>query len=374
VPREIMLHFWKGMQERDINNLGYRTAVRDDGAGASPGDAWRFPRKGGQPVDNSPSWRRDSGGGSKKGGNQPKKDKETLKAGANSWASRVKASKTAEEELARNTRSLLNKICPENTERITERLAETQVNTIEEMELVISIIFGKVTDDPHYCETYVDMIHRLQKAYPEFPPSEDGQQPCTFRRMLVNQCQDKFEIMMEAPEIPESIVARADEQEIKDFLIKQKRASIATMKFIGYLFLRQLLAAAVIRQVVGDLLNNEPPEMQVEYALELLQVVGKRFEETDKDKAQLSIILDRLNALKKQNGSDGKALLSKRVCFKITDLVDLRSAGWKEKGFKEVAKKIEEVHEQADREERAEQANSRNRGGHGGGGGYRGHR
>merc|ERR1719453_2759598 len=117
---------------------------------------------------------------------------------------------------------------------------------------------------------------------------------------------------MEAPEVPESIAAAKDEQEIKEFLIKQKRASIATMKFIGYLFLRQLLAAAVIRQVVGDLLNNEPPEMQVEYALELLQVVGKKFEETDKDKHQLSIILDRLNALKTMKGADGKSVLSKR--------------------------------------------------------------
>merc|ERR1712070_449911 len=96
---------------------------------------------------------------------------------------------------------------------------------------------------------------------------------------------------------------KMEPEELKEFLIKQKRSALATMKFIGHLFLRQLLAAAVIRQVVGDLLNNEPPELQVEYALELLQAVGPRFEETEKDKHQLSIILDRLNALKVMKGA-----------------------------------------------------------------------
>merc|ERR1719487_1130659 len=101
------------------------------------------------------------------------------------------------------------------------------------------------------------------------------------------------------------------------------------MKFIGHLFVRQLLAAAVIKTVVGDLLNGEPPELQVEYALELLQAVGKVFDGTEKDKAQLTIILNRLNDLKSMKGADGKQCLSKRVQFMIDDLADLRSNGWK---------------------------------------------
>jgi len=201
-----------------------------------------------------------------------------------------------------------------------------------------------------------------------------GAQPTTFRRMLVNTCQDKFEDMMIAEETDEQREKKEkmDPEELKEYMIKQKRSALATMKFIGHLFLRQLLAAAVIRQVVGDLLNNEPPELQVEYALELLQAVGPRFEETEKDKHQLSIILDRLNALKVMKGADGKACLSKRVQFQIQDLVDLRANKWKGRGFKETAKTMDEVREQAEAEEHAQ--NSQAKGGHhrGGGGGHHG--
>merc|ERR1712093_339528 len=113
-------------------------------------------------------------------------------------------------------------------------------------------------------------------------------------------------------------------------------------------------------------------ELQVEYALELLQAVGHRFEETEKDKTQLTVILDRLTSLKSMKGADGKALLSKRVQFQIQDLVDLRANKWKGRGFKEEAKTKDEVHVEAAREEAAATNQTHNRGWNKGGGGYRG--
>merc|ERR1719478_1727677 len=135
------------------------------------------------------------------------------------------------------------------------------------------------------------------------------------------------------------------------------------MKFIGYLFVRQLLAAAVIRRVVGDLLCEVPPELQVEYALELLQAVGKQFDSTERDRAQLTIILDRLNTLKTTKGPDGKPIMSKRVQFQVQDLVDLRSKKWVKKQYVQEAKLKEEVREDAEREEQA----AATQGGKGGG-------
>jgi len=381
--RNMMLHFWKMSKgglgwlphSDDCDDLGYRTAMRDTDT-PSPGETWRFPRKDRNVVDNSPaSWRRDTGKSSKSKGGA---NHEKLKPGANAY--RVLKATTREAELSRDTRSLLNKICPENRDRIIERLAQTRLDCVEEMEIVINIIFDKVTNDPHYCETYVDMIHALHKAYPQFPPAEEGAQPCTFRRMLVNTCQDKFEGMTDAVQegMSEEVLAMEPEER-KEYLLKSKRSAMATMKFIGHLFVRQLLAAAVIKTVVGDLLNGEPPELQVEYALELLQAVGKVFDGTEKDKAQLTIILNRLNDLKSMKGADGKQCLSKRVQFMIDDLADLRSNGWKGRGFKEEAKTKDTVREEAEREEHqaaaaSQVAASRQGGNRGGNRGYgRGH-
>jgi hypothetical protein len=363
--RTVMLQFGKLCKTIPSESFGYKTASRDDNA-QSPGNWERYPRKDRGVADNSPaSWRTGMGGKSskdKKGG----KEKDSLRPSANAY--QIRKATTREAELERDTRSLLNKICPENKDRIIERIAQTEIQGVAEMEVVVDIIFKKVTDDEHYCATYVDMIHALHEKYPDFPPAEEGGPRQSFRRMLVNTCQDKFESLTSEPELPDAVKEMGPE-ELAAWEKKQKKKALATMKFIGHLFLRQLLAAAVIRQVIGDLLNGEPPEIQVEYALELLQAVGHQFENSEKDKAQLSIILDRLSSLKIMKGADGKPYLSKRVQFLITDIEDLRRNGWKGKGFKEVAKKLDSVREE---QEKDEQMQGTTKGGGKGGGGYHG--
>jgi translation initiation factor 4G len=220
------------------------------------------------------------------------------------------------------------------------------------------------------------MIYALKKAYPEFPSDVDGEAAIDFRRMLVNTCQDKFEDMLtkigDGP--PEHLVEKFSEGDLQQWLAKTKRSAMATMKFIGHLYVRQLLAAAVIRRVVGELLDGPIPELQVEYALELLAAVGRHFDSTERDKAQLSIILDRLNLFKNLKGVDGKPCVSKRVQFTIQDLVELRMNGWVKKGFKEEAKCLTEVKEEQDRDEAKMAAQAGPGGGKGGGKNYGGGR
>merc|ERR1712151_1217835 len=93
--------------------------------------------------------------------------------------------------------------------------------------------------------------------------------------------------------------------DLQALLEKQKRCAMATMKFVGHLFLKQLLAKAVIRSVIHTLLEGTPPELQVEYAIELLQWTGHRYDVADK--AQMDSILARLKDLKKLKVSDGSA-------------------------------------------------------------------
>jgi hypothetical protein len=316
--RNFILRFYKLSQTHlPKSTLGYFTAARTEEQSPSPGETWKFPRKD-KYGDTSQTWRRPDAGK----GSQSKSAREVLKPSANAY--KVQKAATREAELKRDVRSLLNKICPENKERIIEKLAQTPLDSVEELEIVISIIFHKVTDDPHYCETYVDMVHALNTAYPEFPAEEEGMAPCTFRRMLVNMCQNKFEDLLAAQDnVTEEKKASMSEDDFQTLLIKQKRYAMATMKFIGHLFLRQLLATAVIRTVIGTLLEGTPPELQVEYALELLQWTGHRLD-SSKDKAQLELIMARLKDLKKLKHSDGSACLSRRVQFMVDDLVDLR--------------------------------------------------
>mmetsp|Transcript_128213 Transcript_128213/g.273393 ORF Transcript_128213/g.273393 Transcript_128213/m.273393 type:complete len:359 (-) Transcript_128213:37-1113(-) len=129
------------------------------------------------------------------------------------------------------------------------------------------------------------------------------------------------------------------------------------MKFIGNLFLRQLLAVKVIGQVIHDLIGLKqclPEEHMIECVCELLQAIGYTLDATSHGKMLMSQFSARLVDLKGQPSLDGKSgsAFSKRVQFQIQDLLDLRSNNWQKKLFKEQAKTIGEVRKDAMKEAR----------------------
>jgi hypothetical protein len=357
--RHTMLQFWKAVKDSPIQDLGYHTAARDEDA-CSPGEMWRNPRKNSLSAGKEQSWRRDNKGSSK----SVKDGKDRMEDLTNRVANPYKkiTPKTREEALSKEVLGLLNKICPENKDRIIKKLGEVQVDNSEELEIVIQIIFRKVTDDPHHCETYVDMVRNMSQIYSEKKfPMEEGQ-TLDFRRMLVNQCQNKFEDLLQDTDKILEKPPEMEQEEYDHMVRSQKGNALATMKFIGFLYLRKLVAAAVIRQVVKELLNgtqenpDAPPELQVEYAMELIQATGHEFDKSEKDKVQLGLFFGRLQDLKKFKRPDGKPCLSRRLQFSIQDLVDMRNSGWAKSKHKEVARTIAEVAEDAKREERENEA------------------
>jgi len=312
-------------------DLGYQTAPREE-----PGQQTSVRA---EPLL---SWRRDMQKvQSAKKKNQAdeaassQKSKNVLQRSDNAWTRQKAAAREA--ELSREVRSLLNKISPDNKQKIIDQLIEkaTQLKTPEEMAVVIGVVFDKVTFDPFFCETYVGMIRELNAAHPAFPAEEDGAAPCSFKRLLLDTCQNKFEDLMNSVDTPVCKEAASDPEALEELLQKQKKAALATMKFIGHLYNSQLLVFKVIQSIVKELIDGVPAELKVEYALELMQAVGPHLEKKEREKAELVVIMDRLLSLKKQKREDGKPNLSSRVKFRIDDLADLRACGWVKKDSKD---------------------------------------
>ncbi|CAK0818891.1 unnamed protein product, partial [Prorocentrum cordatum] len=119
---------------------------------------------------------------------------------------------------------------------------------------------------------------------------------------------------------------------------KKKAKVLANMKFIGNLFLRQLLAVKVIGQVVHDLIGiKDAPieEHMIECVCELLQAIGFSLDNTQHGKMLVTQFSHRLMDLKKEvDPATGRHLFSKRIQFRIQDLIDLRSHNWQKKLFK----------------------------------------
>jgi len=343
LSKELMLRIWqlhKGELHSSVANLGVSLRPGDNKTPVM--DRKKPPGKREEAPDRSSVF----GTEMKRGG--PKKENQLLpKPSENAY--KVKEATGRMDELQRSAKSLLNKICPENLTTIVDQLASIKLVKAEELEWVIRIIFKKALADDHYCETYADMVFALKERYPQFPPENEGEKPATFTRVLLNNCQNEFENMPATFEATEEEKTKFPNPEDLQLELKRKKdMMLANMKFIGHLFLRQLLAVKVIGQVVHDLIGIKedkslPEEHMIECVCELLQAIGYTLDETTHGENLMNSFQARLKDLSKTLQSDGKQAFTKRIRFKIEEVLKLRADKWEKKVFKEQAKTKSEV-------------------------------
>jgi len=283
----------------------------------------------------------------------PPADAGSLTPSANAYRARGAGAREVSriEELRRSVQASLNKICPESVASIAEKIGEVQVENQDELRHIISLIFKKAVSEPHYIQTYADLVFRLRACYPEFPDKEGGK-PITFKALLLNICQDEFDSLPTCMNEKEAGMD-PDQEFIKKK--KTKERILANMKFIGHLFLRQMLSARVIGSVIKELTlcddaDQVPEEHVIECAVELLMSVGHTLEGMPAGKQAMGQVCGRLLDLKGRKTRNGKSIYCKRIQFAIQDLLDARKAGWARKVFGGVAKTKAEIKMEQERD------------------------
>jgi len=258
------------------------------------------------------------------------------------------------EELRRSVQSLLNKVCPENVTTIVEKIAAIEVRDIEQLETIIELIFKKALAEPHYCETYADMVFGLKSVFPEFPSPDSGK-PITFKSSVLNICQNEFEELLTIIKPSTDDEAPCDKEEAEFRRATLAGRMRANMKFIGHLFLRRLLSAKVIGSILCELVLCEfsdhlPEDHALECACELLIAVGYTLESMPAGAHAVQQVCSRLLDLKGRKTPDGKAAYCKRIQFMIQDVLDAHVAGWTRKLFRSSAKTKEEIRLEQERD------------------------
>jgi len=177
---------------------------------------------------------------------------------------------------------------------------------------------------------------------------------------LLNVTQNEFEnLNRDSLDFTEEEKAGKDKEEL-DFLRNAKKARcLANMKFIGHLFLRSLLTARIIGQIIQELAmcgdaDKLPGEHILECICELLNSIGYTLDSMPAGKEAIKQVSGRLIDLKQRKDKKGKGVYPMRIQFMIQDLVDTKNAGWKKKMFKAAAKTKEEIRQDAVRDERAQ--------------------
>ncbi|KAJ7950724.1 Eukaryotic translation initiation factor 4G [Quillaja saponaria] len=237
--------------------------------------------------------------------------------------------KVTDEEQAkqRQLKAILNKLTPQNFEKLFEQVKEVNIDNAVTLSGVITQIFDKALMEPTFCEMYANFCFHLAGELPDF--SEDNEK-ITFKRLLLNKCQEEFERGKESRKKPIRLRTRVRLNNLKE---KEKKRESRHDDGCWY---------------------QDPDEEDIEALCKLMSTIGEMIDHP-KAKEHMDAYFERMKMLSNNMN------LSSRVRFMLKDAIDLRKNKWQQRRKVEGPKKIEEIHRDA-AQERQGQASRLGRG------------
>jgi translation initiation factor 4G len=272
------------------------------------------------------------------------------------------------DEVQRKVKSNLNKMTPNNFDKISDQILEIASQSKHEtdgrtLRQVIQLTFEKATDEAHWSYMYAKFCKRmLESMDPNIKDDsildKNGNIVTggnLFRKYLLNRCQEEFERgwKVNLPPKPEGDTEEAallsDEYYIA---AAAKRRGLGLVQFIGELYKLGMLTERIMHECVRKLVDFEdvPDEAEVESLTKLLRTIGRNLDSTEKGKPMMDAYFKRITML-----IENPALVP-RLKFMLMDIVDLRRTGWQTKESDKGPKTIQEIHDEALRAQQEKEA------------------
>ncbi|XP_076884329.1 eukaryotic translation initiation factor 4G-like [Bidens hawaiensis] len=261
--------------------------------------------------------------------------------------------KVTDEEQAKQRRlkSILNKLTPQNFEKLFEQVKQVNIDNADTLSGVIGQIFDKALMEPTFVEMYANFCSRLAIELPGF--GEDNEK-ITFKRLLLNKCQEEFERgereEEEANRTEEEGEIKQSEEEHEEKRVKARRRMLGNIRLIGELYKKRMLTERIMHECIKKLLGfnqNTTDEENIEALCKLMSTIGGMIDHV-KAKEHMDVYFDMMSKL------SNNMTLSSRVRFMLKDSIDLRKNKWQQRRKVEGPKKIDEVHRDAHQERQAQ--------------------
>ncbi|KAI4364682.1 hypothetical protein MLD38_020739 [Melastoma candidum] len=255
-----------------------------------------------------------------------------------------------EETKQRQLKAILNKLTPQNFEKLFEQVKEVNIDNAATLKGLISQIFDKALMEPTFCEMYADLCRHLSQELPDF---SDDNEKITFRRLLLNKCQEEFERgereQEEANKVHDEGEAKLSEEGREEKRVKARRRMLGNIRFIGELYKKKMLTEKIMHECIKKLLGQHqtPHEEDIEALCKLMSTIGEMIDHP-KARDHIDVYFERMEMLSNEMS------LSSRVRFMLKDSIELRKRKWQQRRKVEGPKKIEEVHRDAAQERHAQ--------------------
>ncbi|XP_076471182.1 eukaryotic translation initiation factor 4 gamma 2-like [Babylonia areolata] len=229
------------------------------------------------------------------------------------------------DQIFRRVRGILNKLTPEKFDKLSLELLNVGIDSPVILKGVILLIFEKALEEPKYSKLYAQLCHRLCKDVPNFDPSSST--TSSFRRLLLNKCQDEFQNRSKATEAFDKKDGPLTEEEREQYHLAKEKM-LGNIKFIGELGKLDMLHECILHKCIQQLLekkkNTPVRDMaeDLECLCQIIRTVGPRLD-TPKAKTWIDQYFSRIELY-----STNEELPS-RIRFMLQDVIELRENEWK---------------------------------------------
>lgn len=224
----------------------------------------------------------------------------------------------------RKVRGILNKLTPEKFDKLSLELLNVGIETNTILHGIILLIFEKALDEPKYSSMYAQLCHQLCEDAPNFDPSSSS--VTTFRRLLLNKCQDEFENRSRATEVFDRKDGPLTPEEAEQYHLA-KRKMLGNIKFIGELGKLEMLHEGILHKCIKQLLEKKKSvpirdmAEDFECLCQIMRTIGRRLD-TSKAKSWMDQYFERIRSFSMHDE------LPSRIRFMLQDIGELRNNKW----------------------------------------------